>query len=221
MRAVASFDSLHCPEALTGCWLWHGSAAKNGYGQHYLSHAPRVRVYAHRFSWETHHGAIPEGMCVCHRCDTPGCVNPDHLFLGAPADNSADMVKKGRQAWGERKVKSHKLTARQIDEILASRETNSDLARRLGVDHRTVSQVRLKRTWALTGGERQDDPVAALSHKGSEHPMAKLTEKDIPDIRRRLKAGESTKEVGDMYGVTRQLINLIRKGAAWAHVPDV
>jgi hypothetical protein len=53
---------------------------------------------AHRISWEIHHGPIPPGMFVCHRCDNPGCVNPGHLFVGAPKANTQDMIKKGR-AW--------------------------------------------------------------------------------------------------------------------------
>jgi hypothetical protein len=87
------------------CWLWTGNTNKTGYGRHYRN---KTEFHsAHRFSYELHHGPIeghvpgdPEReICVLHRCDTPRCVNPSHLFLGSDKDNIRDCIAKGRTAW--------------------------------------------------------------------------------------------------------------------------
>lgn len=78
-----------------GCWIWEGSKDGGGYGMisTVRGHAP---AKAHRISWEMRNGPIPEWMVVCHKCDTPACVNPEHLFLGTQKDNVRDCVAKGR-----------------------------------------------------------------------------------------------------------------------------
>lgn len=78
----------------SGCWMWIGSAGKHGYGN--FNGGGHVWWRAHRFSWVTLRGPIPEGVLVLHECDTPLCVNPDHLKLGTQAKNVEDMWMRGR-----------------------------------------------------------------------------------------------------------------------------
>src|SRR4051794_35999147 len=82
------------PEPNTGCWLWIGYVGDDGYPAIATRFKP---MRAHRAAWMVTHGPIQEGLVVCHKCDQPLCINPAHLFLGTPADNTRDMVAKGRK----------------------------------------------------------------------------------------------------------------------------
>ena len=103
-RAEMSRPSTPAPERFWrhvdksgGCWVWRGGKDRRGYGL-FRGHRSKM-VRAHRFSWELHNqDVIPEGMLVCHHCDNPPCVRPDHLFVGTVQDNSDDMILKGRSS---------------------------------------------------------------------------------------------------------------------------
>lgn len=87
------------------CWEWTAAANRQGYGK--FKARSYVLVPAHRHSWELANGPIPAGMYVCHRCDNPRCVRPDHLFLGTHQDNVTDMMAKGRHRYERGIVAAH------------------------------------------------------------------------------------------------------------------
>ncbi len=81
----------------SNCWLWMASVNKQGYGHIGVG---RKVLLAHRVSWYLHYGEMPPAhLDVCHHCDTPGCVNPNHLFVGTVTDNQYDSIDKGRRKY--------------------------------------------------------------------------------------------------------------------------
>lgn len=77
------------------CWLWLGALDASGYGNW---HPGKLSKMAHRSAWQLWFGPIPDGMFVCHSCDRPSCVNPEHLFVATQKENIADCRRKGRRA---------------------------------------------------------------------------------------------------------------------------
>lgn len=84
--------------SIDGCWLWTGKKRKDIDGGYGLIKIDGRITRAHRVSYKTYKGPIPKGLFVCHTCDVPLCVNPNHLFVGTLQENNYDMYKKGRNA---------------------------------------------------------------------------------------------------------------------------
>ncbi len=148
-------------QELGRCWVWIGSKRSKGYGAFvYARDGEVVQGRAHRYSYELHRGAIPSGVFVLHKCDTPACVNPDHLFLGSNADNVTDMMAKGRHVKGgtyrrgnyERGAGHHnaRLTVDIVRAIRADREAGlsfGNLATKYGLVVGYVYRIIKRTAW--------------------------------------------------------------------------
>lgn len=136
-----------------GCWEWQGVRLHHGYGA--LQFRGKLRK-AHRLSWELHNGPIPEGLIVCHHCDNPPCVRPDHLFLGTSKDNADDKGCKGRQraGIGERNG-SARLTEGDVLRAVVLRFagwTYSRIGDHLGVTMSSAHRICVGQAWSSVTG---------------------------------------------------------------------
>jgi hypothetical protein len=130
-------------EPMTGCWLWTGFCSPTGYGHIGLNN---VVYLVSRMAWQIYRGPIPEGMDVCHTCDTPQCASPHHLFLGTHTDNLQDAVKKGRMSMGE-KVHWAKLKEAQVIAVREDTRHPRIIAEEYGVVRGTIELIRKRKTW--------------------------------------------------------------------------
>lgn len=155
-RVIDRFHRSYRAGARTDCWAWNLARHKSGYG--------RFKVFgrsirAHRIAYELAKGPIPEGMYVCHRCDNPECVNPDHLFVGTPAENSQDRDRKGRHgSWTKPEARPRgeaqdgaRLTDENVRDIraryAAGGVTQKALAEEYDVGETTVFNVIHRLNW--------------------------------------------------------------------------
>jgi hypothetical protein len=135
------------------CWEWQRSCCTGGYGQFQVSGGSSEKT-AHRIAWELTNGPIPEGMCVCHRCDNRKCCNPSHLFLGTFRDNNADRNSKGRSKGNVRNGAEHggaKLMWEQVRLIRMKWQTEHTpkkrLAREFNISPRQIGEIVENKSW--------------------------------------------------------------------------
>lgn len=134
-----------------GCWEWQGCRTVKGYGRmNFRVDGNLHQVYVHRMVWELERGEIPDGLSLCHHCDNPRCVRPDHIFVGTNSDNVRDGFSKGRFPAGE-SSKLSKLTESQVVRIrlalVRGHLTQREIAAQFGIGQQNVSAIKRGKSW--------------------------------------------------------------------------
>lgn len=146
LSLAQTFDEHYRVDEVTGCWLWLRGKSQKGYGK--LTIANKT-VLAHRFAYARVHGPVPPDVLICHRCDTPACVNPAHLWPGTKSSNRLDALDKGRVPFGEGHGMAILSEAAVLDirARVAAGERQCDLAREYEVGLDLIWQIKERKVW--------------------------------------------------------------------------
>ena len=196
-----------------GCWNWQGGKDADGYGAFHAEHDGVRYKRAHRYSYALHHKKIPFALHVCHTCDNPACVRPDHLFLGTNEENHLDKIAKGRARVpaGEKHWRAV-LTEEQARAILGDPRPHSHIASEYGVHPGTISSLKTRVSWPHLG------PTKGVKAKRVS-PRKGVSDKITPEIVRAIRASHDRGiDLAARYGVTKATITDIRKRRSWAHI---
>lgn len=216
----------------TGCWIWLGSKHKSGHGQ--IAGGDGKLVYTHRFAWELANGPIERGLCVCHKCDVPACVNPAHMFLGTRSENLRDMWAKARGVHNDNSkvcTQSRRIQSSMSDDDIYARvilpfangAMVSDICAATGLGNQCVRNIVAGRTRRLPMvSDEQYGQAAEMLVKRRRRPDGEgsanglLTNAQAREIRERAHNGERAHQLAAAYGVAPHTIYGILHGRTYA-----
>lgn len=198
--------------------------AKDG-GGYYRFKVKGKNVSAHRLMYQIHHPDEDiDAKQICHRCDNPGCVVPEHLFSGTTQENTADKVNKGRQQKGSDVVIS-KLIESEIVEMMNLTLSGHFTSYEAIAEHYDITKVNVgliinQKTWKHITKDFDMAKVKSLldNHFGSKHPTAAFNNDQVRDVQLRLKNGESQQNIANFYNVRQGTISNISTGKSYQDV---
>lgn len=206
-----------------GCFEWQGGLkGMNGWKYAAVHHNGKQHG-GHRLAYEVFRGPIPSGLLVCHRCDNTRCINPSHLFLGTAKDNAVDAAQKDRTAHGVRNSQA-KMTPEDIVALVErynKGEPAGELRRSYRLSVRTFADILTGKRW-----KRVDRPVVEIRKAGSfqgqmsgdKNSNAKLTVKQVQEIREARGCGVMAKVIAKTYGIRPDTVSKICLGKLWKSV---
>jgi len=211
------FDRMHRKDGANGCWLWTGTVDQDGYGIFTGQYDGIVYRRAHRYSWAFHSkGHVPQGMFVCHRCDTPGCVNPEHLWLGTVSENHEDMDEKGRRRMAHCGEMSPRAILKEadIEKIFVDPRPYAVISQEYNVAVTTITSVKNRVSWKHVKAEK-----IIKNGRGSGAGNRGKSDRVTPEIVRTIRASsEQGKLLAERFQISPQMITAIRQRRRWAHV---
>ncbi|MCY7382774.1 MAG: HNH endonuclease [Microcoleus sp. CAN_BIN18] len=194
------------------CIIFQGAKDGAGYGRYFKngkSKSVTRAVLAEKLGYE-----IPTSMDACHTCDTPSCINPEHLWAGTRSENALDASKKGRTQGKSHPLSNAKLDWEKVREIrqkLAAGERMKDLAEAYSVNPITIHNIKYHLTWKEAG---EEVPIRRMGG----YLDRKLTFAQAEDVRERIKAGESIPKIALEFGLSRSVIHDIKNNVTYKGV---
>lgn len=178
------------------CWNWDLGKDKYGYGYMYIKYYQRT-IATHRVSYAMFNSFLPKNKLVCHHCDNPSCINPDHLFIGTTTDNIRDAQIKGHMA-----KKLEKDDVREIVKRLKNGESNYKIANDYPVNYKTIDNIKRGNLWEhITGIE---EPIGNTR---------KFNDNDIKEIcKDYFDNNLDTREIAEKYNTSIDYIGQILRG---------